>query len=141
MPASRHRSRSPFKAWAVMAMIGRCPPACLSLPRIAAVASNPFISGICTSINTKSNGWCSKALSTSRPLAAKVTRCPCFSNKRLASFWLTTLSSANRTWRNLRSSRRECCVIKGVRGTEWGGEASTFTTASSRSDGLMGLVR
>ena len=49
------RSRSPFRAWAVIATIGTWPPLCRSRTRIAAVASNPSISGICTSISTRSN--------------------------------------------------------------------------------------
>ena len=62
MPAARQRSRSPFMAWAVMAMIGMWPPVAASRARIAAVASNPSISGICTSIRTTSNGWPSRAV-------------------------------------------------------------------------------
>ena len=41
MPAARHRSRSPFMACAVMAMIRKCEPVSCSRSRIAAVASNP----------------------------------------------------------------------------------------------------
>ncbi len=56
MPASRQRSRSPFIALAVMAMIGVCRfPVSRSFSRITLVASNPSISGICTSIRTTSN--------------------------------------------------------------------------------------
>ena len=58
MPAARQRSRSPFMAWAVMAMIGRCRPVPFSSRRMRAVASKPSISGICTSISTRSNGCC-----------------------------------------------------------------------------------
>ena len=54
--AASHRSRSPFIACAVIAMIGRCWPALVSRARMAAVASKPPISGICTSISTTSNG-------------------------------------------------------------------------------------
>ena len=46
-------------AFAVMAIIGICPPADLSFSRMAAVASYPFISGICISIRIKVN--CSRA--------------------------------------------------------------------------------
>ena len=56
MPAARQRSRSPFMAWAVMAMIGVWAPVAASRARMAAVASKPSISGICTSISTTSNG-------------------------------------------------------------------------------------
>ena len=73
MPAARQRSRSPFMAWAVMAMIGVWAPVAASRARIAAVASNPSISGICTSISTASNGWPSRAASASRPLPTTTT--------------------------------------------------------------------
>ena len=46
----RRRSRSPAMAWAVIAMIRMCPPVACSRRRISAVASNPSIFGICTSI-------------------------------------------------------------------------------------------
>ena len=55
MPASRYRSRSPCMACAVSATIGRCVPEARSASRIAAVASSPPITGICTSISTRSN--------------------------------------------------------------------------------------
>ena len=57
MPAARQRSRSPCIACAVSATIGsrrRC--RAFSRSRIACVASNPPISGICRSISTTSNG-------------------------------------------------------------------------------------
>ena len=57
MPAARQRSRSPFIAWAVMAMIGMAPCPTPRAARIAAVASKPSISGICTSISTTSNAF------------------------------------------------------------------------------------
>ena len=50
MPLARRRSRSPFMAWAVVAMIGVWTPVVDSRARIAAIASKPSISGICTSI-------------------------------------------------------------------------------------------
>ena len=55
MPAARQRSASPFIAWAVRATIGTCRGVPRSRSRIAAVASKPSISGICTSISTRSN--------------------------------------------------------------------------------------
>ena len=51
MPAARHCSRSPAMAWAVSATIGTRRFAADSRARIAAVASRPLISGICTSIS------------------------------------------------------------------------------------------
>jgi hypothetical protein len=42
-------------ALAVKAIIGVCKPLLFSFRRIAAVASTPSVSGICTSINTRSN--------------------------------------------------------------------------------------
>ena len=56
MPAARHCSRSPAIACAVSAMIGMWPPVPRSRARMAAVASSPPISGICTSIRITSNG-------------------------------------------------------------------------------------
>ena len=47
-------SRSPRMAWAVIAIIGMGDP-CLSLSTDGAAASKPSISGICTSIRTRSN--------------------------------------------------------------------------------------
>ena len=73
MPSARQRSRSPFMAWAVMAMIGVWTPVADSRARIAAVASNPSISGICTSIRTASNDCPSRAASASRPLPTTTT--------------------------------------------------------------------
>src|ERR1039458_1973401 len=84
MPAARHRSRSPRIAWAVMATIGMCLPVLCSRTRMAEVASNPSISGICTSINTTSKFSWSRAARASRPLFVTVTRCPCFSSRRAA---------------------------------------------------------
>ncbi|PYR03475.1 MAG: hypothetical protein DMG00_26180 [Acidobacteria bacterium] len=57
-------------------MIGTRSPVSCSASRIAAVASKPPISGICTSIRIASTGSRSSAASASRPLAAIVTRCP-----------------------------------------------------------------
>ena len=77
-------------------MIGRCAPVCCSLARICAVASSPSISGICTSISTRSNSSAAVAATASWPLPATVTVCPCPSKSATASFWLTRLSSASR---------------------------------------------
>ena len=67
-----------------------------SHPRIEAVASRPSISGISTSISTKSNVCDSTAFTASLPLLAIVTECPCFWSRPSASFWFTRLSSATK---------------------------------------------
>ena len=54
IPASRKRSLSPCMACAVTATIGRCAPERRSRSRIAAVASSPSMTGICTSMKTRS---------------------------------------------------------------------------------------
>ena len=54
MPAARQRSRSPFIACAVIATMRMWPPVDALARRMAAVASSPPISGICTSISTTS---------------------------------------------------------------------------------------
>ena len=53
-----------------------CPPLSRSRARIAAVASNPPISGICTSISTRSNVSLARASNASRPLFTTVTWWP-----------------------------------------------------------------
>ena len=53
MPASMHRSLSPLIACAVIAIIGKS--AHSRFARIFLVVSKPSITGICTSINTRSN--------------------------------------------------------------------------------------
>ena len=54
MPASRQRSRSPFMAYAVMAMIGKWLEVFFSFARMAPVSCSPSISGICTSAKARS---------------------------------------------------------------------------------------
>ena len=80
-------------------------PVRLLVPADAAAASRPSISGICTSMSTRSNGCLASAASASLPLPATTTACPCFSSRRTASFWLTGLSSASST----RSGRPAPC--------------------------------
>jgi hypothetical protein len=113
MPAARQRSRSPFMAWAVRAMIGMCPPVFISSVRMAAVASKPPNSGIWTSMSTTSKrsrglppAGCGppqsatpRAARAAWPSPATVTAWPCFSRRWIASFWLTALSSASNTRR------------------------------------------
>src|SRR5476649_1628444 len=84
-----------------MAMMGTWRPVPRSFRRMAAAASRPFISGICTSIRMASNWSPTSASIASRPLAATVTRWPCFSSIRTASFRFTALSSASRIRRDL----------------------------------------
>ena len=55
MPAARQRSRSPFMAWAVMAMIGTCRPVALFPLADGQVVSKPSSSGISMSIKITSN--------------------------------------------------------------------------------------
>ena len=64
-----------------------------------AVHSKPSISGICTSMSTQpnpTNADSSRIASASRPLFATTTVCPRFSSRRLATNWLTLLSSTRR---------------------------------------------
>jgi glycosyltransferase involved in cell wall biosynthesis len=68
-PAARHASRSPFIAFAVSAMIGTWMPVPCSAFRIAAVASSPSISGIWTSMSTRSNVLAVTDATASRPLS------------------------------------------------------------------------
>src|SRR5947207_1626622 len=65
--------------------IGQPIPPGSSLFRIAAVASNPSITGICTSMKTRSKLSFSTACSASRPFAATATEWPLFSSSRHAS--------------------------------------------------------
>ena len=74
MPACRHISRSPARALAVRAMIGwRGRPRALSRSRILLAATRPSITGICTSISTRSKLRWRRMSSASRPLPAWVT--------------------------------------------------------------------
>src|SRR5438445_1573573 len=95
MPAARHSSRSPCIALAVIATI-RGRRSAGQRRAISREASNPSISGIWTSINTRSYGCRSMASTASRPLAATSALYPICSSRRSASFWFTTLSSATR---------------------------------------------
>ena len=73
-----HRSRSPFMALAVTAMIGRFLSA--GTLRISRMVSKPSISGIMMSMSTASisDCFCSKSIA-SRPLPADMTIMPCSS--------------------------------------------------------------
>src|SRR5438477_284503 len=96
MPAARQRSRSPLIACAVIAMILVRSPVSISRARIAAVASKPPISGICTSIRITSNRVRAAASTAWRPSATTVTSCPRLESRPTATRWLTMVSSATR---------------------------------------------
>ena len=85
MPAARQRSRSPFMAWAVMAMIGIWNPVAPSRGADRRDGLKPSISGMDTSMRTKSNFSLSSASRALRPLLTTTTLCPCFSRRRDAS--------------------------------------------------------
>ena len=86
MPAASQSSRSaPVMAFAVSAMIGRCPV--VSHARILRVAVMPSITGICKSIKTMSNCRCWQAATApSAPLLATSTVHPKRSRNRTAHF-------------------------------------------------------
>ena len=84
-------------AWAVMAMIGsagRVGP--LAASRIAAVASKPSISGICTSISTTSNGRRAQGRDRLPAVRRDVDVVPRFSSRRDGQLLVDRLSSASR---------------------------------------------
>ena len=73
-------------------------PRAFFLLRINLVASSPSMTGICTSMNTRSKAVAAPAVSmASWPFVATVTRWPRFSSSRVAKCWLTSLSSASNT--------------------------------------------
>ena len=87
-------------ALAVMATIGVRRPGRSPARGCAAVASRPSISGICTSISTRSYSRRATRSSASRPSLATSTPWPQLLEHRAAPrFWLTGLSSATRTRR------------------------------------------
>ena len=93
-------------ALAVMAMMGVLRPA--GSWRIARVACNPSITGICMSIRTRSNAGPVRMASTACcPLFAVLTWNPTSSSISQITCWLISLSSTTRmrrAWLNLRSS-------------------------------------
>ena len=135
---ARQRSRSPFMAWAVIAMIGSV--ASVARPRasrIAAVASKPSISGICTSIRTRSNR---SRLSASTRLRcrspATTTRGRPLPAAAPPDCWFTGLSSASRTCaaaaRAAAIGMRRCAAALPRRG--WSRAQGRDQIASSSSD-------
>ena len=113
MPASRHRSRSPSSAEAVIAMIGTRSPAC-SWSRIARVAAKPSIRGIRQSIRTAAYPWPGLSASTaSTPSAATSASYPPLASIPTATIWLTWLSSTTSTRSRSRTGR-----AYGVGGTQ-----------------------
>ena len=83
-------------ACAVIAMMGVCPPLSRSISRIRRVAFKPSISGICTSMKTRSNFPFVTASTASRPFSACDKVCPCFAKIPVATARFTTLSSASK---------------------------------------------
>jgi hypothetical protein len=75
-------------------LIGRWNSVDSSLSRIFLAAESPSISGIWTSINTRSKGCVASSKRARWPLPATTTECPIFSAMRVATIWLTRLSSA-----------------------------------------------
>src|SRR5512145_330025 len=70
-----------------MATIGTCILVSCSHLRIAAVASRPSISGICTSMSTRSKGSWVRAASASLPVLTTTTVWPRFSMSRVQACW------------------------------------------------------
>jgi hypothetical protein len=95
MPAAKQISRSPRMARAVMATIAMWRPVFFSIARICLVTVRPSISGICTSIKTRSNSFEASFAKASRPLLANAAWCPIFSSIRSATVWLIRLSSTS----------------------------------------------
>lgn len=86
-------------ASAVSAITGTRTPVDCSFSRIFAVASNPPMRGMCTSMSTRSNWPWARCSSASTPSFATVTEWPRFWSMMTANFWLTMLSSASSTRR------------------------------------------
>jgi len=103
-----------------MAMIGRSRRTHFPEPpsRIIRVASKPSISGIRTSIRTRSYGAIAKAWTASRPLPTPLPRYPSFSISLEATFWFTTLSSATRILILRRPSPATVCRVMMGRSAE-----------------------
>ena len=139
-PAARHLSRSPFMACAVSAMIGKCRPEICSLARTARMACSPSMTGICTSISTRSGLSRSMALSASWPFSTTLTVLPCFSSSFLARSRLTALSSASKIFNaSLFSSTGSWATISLARfGFTF---VSSSKSASKSSEGCTGFIR
>jgi len=95
MPHSWHLACSVSSTPALMARIGSRKPICWRRMR---VASKPSMTGICTSISTRSNAAGSaRSRSTAwRPCSATVTTAPLGSSTPRATTWLVGLSSTSR---------------------------------------------
>ncbi len=140
MPAARHCSRSPAMARAVSATIGTCPPAVRSWSRMTAVASSPLISGICTSIRTRSNDSSTARSAARRPLPTIVTRCPfCLSKADDERLVGRVVFSDQHSQRPARPPADRCVSLPRCR-RDGAGVAKAVTIASSRSDCLTGLA-
>jgi hypothetical protein len=136
MPASRHRSRSPASAFAVMATMGRWSPP-PSSARIARVASNPFMSGSCTSMRTTSKRSRWTAATASSALRATTTVWPRSPRSSVANTWLISLSSANR----IRSGFSGRVALRGRTRAGKSVKAVTMaSTSSTRNTRLRALI-
>lgn len=136
IPAARHASRSPVMALAVSATIGVRRPVVRSCSRMAAVASNPVIPGICTSMRMMSNRCFLARETASAPSATIDTLWPRCLSSAVMSFWLVTLSSATSTRSGREAFRPGSRPDRRRRfGT---GPENAVTIASSRSECLTG---
>jgi len=77
-------------------MIGIWDATDISPSRIPSVAAKPSISGICTSIKTRSKLCPASSARASFPLPAITRECPIFCKRRAATAWSTRLSSVSR---------------------------------------------
>ena len=123
-------------ACALRARIGIWPPVACSCRRIASVAIQPSLSGICTSIRTKSKVFCLSASTAARPVATVVMQCPRFSSSRVASFWFMRLFSASRIER-CRSDSETSCRAGGVGAAGKPKARSIDSPSSVRETGLV----
>ncbi len=128
-------------ALAVIATIRGCTTSeCWS--RIARVARSPSSLGIWTSMSTRSYAWRSTAATASAPSEATSHRYPSFSSIRVATFWLTGLSSASRIrsgWASAMSGA--CSSVDGEPAPGAAAPAKTPASASNSPDALIGLWR
>jgi hypothetical protein len=102
IPAARYRSRSLAITFAVSATIGTRPAGGGSA-RMRRVASTPSITGICTSISTRSNPPRDASSTASAPSSANTTSCPCRPSMSPSRSRLSSMSSASSS----RSGRTE----------------------------------
>ena len=118
----------------------RAPARSFSRCRIAAVASMPSITGICTSISTTSNACCSRASTASRPLRDRRDGVPLLLQQADRQTLIDEVVLGQQ------DAQRRCggCGLRRLRPAarrrrRTGGQRRT--RASSRSDWLTGLTR